>query len=75
MYDIDMTAGSAHYFRNCLITDRPYVVRHLPWYSDSSNLSEEETYYIKTANDKFIDDNNKTINVGLWTQKIRNQIK
>ncbi|MEK6782638.1 MAG: glycosyltransferase family 2 protein [Bacteroidota bacterium] len=29
----------------------PYVVRHLPWYIDSENLSEEEWYYIKTCNE------------------------
>jgi hypothetical protein len=28
----------------------PYLVRHLPWYSDSNNLSEEENYYLKTSN-------------------------
>lgn len=27
-------------------TGFPYSVRHLPWYLDSSNLSEEEEYYI-----------------------------
>ncbi len=74
MYDIDMTAGSTHYIRNCLITDKPYTVRHLPWYSDSNNLSEEETYYIKTADAKFINDENNKTAVGLWTQKLRNQI-
>ncbi|MBQ6198614.1 MAG: glycosyltransferase family 2 protein [Bacteroidales bacterium] len=33
-------------------TDFPYVIRHLPWYNDSNNLSDEERYYIahsKTA--------------------------
>jgi hypothetical protein len=25
--------------------DFPYVVRHIPWYSDSANLSAEERYY------------------------------
>jgi hypothetical protein len=25
--------------------DFPYVARHVPWYSDSANLSEEERYY------------------------------
>lgn len=28
----------------------PYIVRHLPWYVDSENLSEEERYYRNTAN-------------------------
>lgn len=27
----------------------PYEVRHLPWYVDSNNLSDEEQYYIKTT--------------------------
>jgi hypothetical protein len=26
--------------------DFPYVVRHVPWYSDSANLSGEERYYM-----------------------------
>jgi hypothetical protein len=26
-------------------TGYPYTARHLPWYNDSENLSEEETYY------------------------------
>jgi hypothetical protein len=28
----------------------PFLAHHLPWYVDSSDLSEEESYYIKTAN-------------------------
>ena len=28
-----------------LRTGAPYVARHLPWYLDSANLSEEERYY------------------------------
>ena len=31
-------------------TGVPYVIRHLPWYTDSNNLPEEEAYYIKTCN-------------------------
>ena len=27
-------------------TDFPYVIRHLPWYEDTDNLTEEEKYYI-----------------------------
>jgi hypothetical protein len=29
----------------------PYLIRHLPWYTDSKNLSGEEEYYLKTSND------------------------
>ena len=28
----------------------PYVIRHLPWYADSQNLSEEEIYYLQSSN-------------------------
>ncbi|HWA34587.1 MAG TPA: hypothetical protein VG737_10680, partial [Cyclobacteriaceae bacterium] len=27
----------------------PYLIRHLPWYVDSSNLSSEEVYYLATS--------------------------
>lgn len=27
-------------------TDFPYSIRHLPWYADSGNLSEEDRYYL-----------------------------
>jgi len=29
----------------CLRTDFPYVARHLPWYQDPNDLSEEDLYY------------------------------
>lgn len=31
-------------------TGFPYLIRHLPWYIDSGNLSEEERYYMQTSN-------------------------
>jgi hypothetical protein len=34
-------SGGAQHVR----LDFPYVVRHIPWYSDSANLSAEERYY------------------------------
>jgi len=33
-----------------LRTGSPYLVKHLPWYIDSSNLSEEDHYYIDSVN-------------------------
>lgn len=33
--------------------DFPYVVRHIPWYSDTANPSEEEKYYLAHANPEF----------------------
>ncbi|MFV0237347.1 MAG: hypothetical protein ACK5HU_02270 [Flavobacteriales bacterium] len=32
-----------------LRTNFPYQLRHLPWYIDSENLSEEEKYYIESC--------------------------
>lgn len=29
-------------------TGKPYIIKHLPWYIDSSNLSNEELYYLNT---------------------------
>ena len=31
-------------------SDFPYMAKHLPWYVDSSRLSEEEQYYLRTCN-------------------------
>lgn len=33
-------------------TDFPYVARHLPWYEDSSNPSEDEIYYQNHLNNR-----------------------
>lgn len=35
------------YWLNCFRTGMPYVARHLPWYNNSSNINEEEDFYIK----------------------------
>jgi len=35
----------------CYRVGSPYMARHLPWYVDSLNLSDEEIYYMKTAVD------------------------
>lgn len=43
--------------------DRPYTARHLPWYLDPLNLSDELKYYYKTA-----------IGPGYWTQKLQGRI-
>ena len=74
MYDIEKTAGKEHYMRNCLITSRPYVMRHLPWYVDSNNLSEEDKYYAKTADATFVNADNKKVSVGYWTQLVRQEL-
>ncbi|MCU1500242.1 MAG: glycosyl transferase family 2, partial [Acidimicrobiales bacterium] len=34
-----------HEMMRAMRTGKPYVARHLPWYVDSSDLSEEDQYY------------------------------
>lgn len=34
---------------NCLRSDRPYTVRHEPWYLTSANLTEEHRFYFQNA--------------------------
>jgi hypothetical protein len=48
--DIDTTfalyrPGTAFSIDRALRTGPPFVARHLPWYADSANLSEEELFY------------------------------
>lgn len=38
-----------HELLNALRTGKPYVARHLPWYVDSTALSEEDRYYREHA--------------------------
>lgn len=39
--------GRAFFDDFMIRTGSPYVARHLPWYNDDDNLSEEEKYYIE----------------------------
>ncbi len=39
--------GSGHQNGNSLRSGPPYMARHLPWYQDFDNLSEEDDYYIR----------------------------
>lgn len=41
------TVGAAHATRiePCVRTNRPYTAKHIPWYHDVKNLSEEDAYY------------------------------
>lgn len=40
---------SGHHTEPAIRTGLPYMLRHLPWYIDSGNLSEEERYYRNQA--------------------------
>lgn len=39
--------GGGHLNANSLRSAPPYTARHLPWYQDLSNLSQEDSYYIE----------------------------
>jgi len=40
------SSGKANFVELNIRTDFPYQARHLPWYSDSTNLTEEQKFYI-----------------------------
>lgn len=42
-------AGAQHNISESFRSAPPYCARHLPWYSDSSNPTEEEIFYFKNA--------------------------
>lgn len=39
------------YFYEAVRTKAPYIAKHGGWYIDHNNLSEEQAFYMKTAND------------------------
>ena len=41
--------GGAYFHDFMIRTAGKYTARHLPWYADGSNLSEEDQYYIQSA--------------------------
>jgi hypothetical protein len=47
LYKKDRPSWNKHLRGRSLRSDYPYVARHLPWYIDSSNIPEEEIYYLK----------------------------
>lgn len=40
-----------NYFYDAIRTRAPYIVKHGGWYVDHENLSEEQDFYMKTANE------------------------
>lgn len=71
IYDNQSYAGKNHCISPCLRTNFPYTGHHLPWYVDSANIDDEEKFYIKNANAKFIGLDNKEKFVSTWCKKIR----
>ena len=56
------TKGPANELKFNIRTGFPYIVKHLPWYSNSEHPSEEELYYI-----------NNTKTSTYWTKKIKDE--
>lgn len=42
--------GVANRYAEVYRTGYPYLIRHLPWYVDTNNMSEEELYYVSNIN-------------------------
>lgn len=38
--------GVASIYQEVYRTGRPYIIKHLPWYVDTNNMSDEELYYV-----------------------------
>lgn len=38
--------GVASIYHEVYRTGKPYIIRHLPWYVDTNNMSDEELYYV-----------------------------
>jgi len=54
-----------HNFLKAIRTNLPYTARHGGWYVDPSNLTEEQKYYIQTANNSsswLTDENGELVN-------------
>jgi hypothetical protein len=56
--DVDTTfalyrPGYPKHFYNAIRTGFPYTARHLGWYTDTENLSDEDELYFKSANSSF----------------------
>lgn len=54
--------GTSHTYR-AIRTGGVYLARHLPWYSDSSRISDEERYYIEHLHPK----------ASFWTRRDRKE--
>lgn len=50
LYHCDRVFDPFNWISPALRSDRPYTAKHMPWYSDPSNLSEEERKYLANTN-------------------------
>lgn len=60
--------GEKHLNSRSLRSAPPYVARHMPWYQDSENPSEELTYYLEHADSLIINWDRKVLPASLRAQ-------
>lgn len=63
--------GLGHRSGNALRSAPPYEARHMPWYQDSKNLTEEETFYASRADMLITNWNDRTLPANV-VAKLRN---
>ena len=63
--------GSGHQNGNSLRSAPPYTARHLPWYQDSANLSEEDAYYIEHSDHLITNWNSDKLPANLRAQLLK----
>lgn len=73
--DVDTTfamyrPGENHQNSKSLRSAPPYVARHLPWYQDSANPSDELTYYLEHADSLVINWDRKVLPAWLRAQLV-----
>ena len=67
--------GEHHQNNHALRSDPPYTARHMPWYQDSNNPTEEQTYYVEHADPLIINWDKKVLSASLRAHlmQLRNQ--
>ena len=57
--------GEHHQNNKCLRSAPPYTARHMPWYQDSANPTEEQQYYVEHADSLIINWDKKVLPAAL----------
>ena len=63
--------GRGHQNGNSLRSAPPYTAKHLPWYQDSANLSEEDAYYIEHSDHLITNWNSDKLPANLRAQLLK----
>jgi hypothetical protein len=67
--------GEHHQNNHALRSAPPYTARHMPWYQDSNNPTDEQTYYLEHADSLIINWDKKVLSASLRAHllQLRNQ--